>query len=289
MPTACRPLRKLEHSLEHSLERRQNREAILSYQYIDVTCSDHVTRIVLNRPEVLNAINQQMHDELQRAFDTFAADDSQYLAVISGAGERAFSAGSDLKAIAAAGKPNVYPASGYAGLIKRYDLDKPIIAAVDGVAVGGGFEVALACDILIATRRSRFGLPEPMVGAIALGGGIHRLARQVGLKHAMGLVLSADIIDAEKGHAMGFITELVSNDNLDSATERWCERILRCAPLATRASKQTLARGLDEASLEDALAQQSSYAAFAAWEHSADRQEGARAFAEKRAPEWQGK
>ena len=108
-----------EDSLEHSLERRQNRETILSYQYIFVTCTDHVTRIVLNRPEVLNAINQQMHDELQRAFDTFAADDSQYLAVISGAGERAFSAGSDLKAIAAAGKPNVYPASGYAGLIKR--------------------------------------------------------------------------------------------------------------------------------------------------------------------------
>ncbi|MAP11803.1 MAG: enoyl-CoA hydratase [Gammaproteobacteria bacterium] len=246
-------------------------------------------RITLNRPEVLNAINQEMHDELQAAFDAFAADDEQYLAVVSGAGERAFSAGSDLKAIAQAGKPNVYPASGYAGLIERYDLDKPVIAAVDGVAVGGGFEVALACDILIATTRSRFGLPEPMVGAVALGGGMHRLARQVGLKHAMGLVLSADIIDAERGFQMGFITELVTPEALEQTVDDWCERILRCAPLATRASKQTIMRGLDEPGLESAMQAQTGYPAFARWQTSDDRQEGAKAFAEKRSPNWQGR
>ena len=261
----------------------------MGYEYINVESADHIMRITLNRPEVLNAINQEMHDELQAAFDAFAADDEQYLAVVSGAGERAFSAGSDLKAIAQAGKPNVYPASGYAGLIERYDLDKPVIAAVDGVAVGGGFEVALACDILIATTRSRFGLPEPMVGAVALGGGMHRLARQVGLKHAMGLVLSADIIDAERGFQMGFITELVSPEALEQTVDDWCERILRCAPLATRASKQTIMRGLNEPGLESAMQAQTGYPAFARWQTSDDRQEGAKAFAEKRSPNWQGR
>ena len=261
----------------------------MGYEYINVESADHIMRITLNRPEVLNAINQEMHDELQAAFDAFAADDEQYLAVVSGAGERAFSAGSDLKAIAQAGKPNVYPASGYAGLIERYDLDKPVIAAVDGVAVGGGLEVALACDILIATTRSRFGLPEPMVGAVALGGGMHRLARQVGLKHAMGLVLSADIIDAERGFQMGFITELVSPEALEQTVDDWCERILRCAPLATRASKQTIMRGLDEPGLESAMQAQTGYPAFARWQTSDDRQEGAKAFAEKRSPNWQGR
>lgn len=261
----------------------------MAYQYIDVSKRDGITRIQLNRPQVLNAINQEMHDELQSAFDDFALDHDARLAVISGAGERAFSAGSDLKAIAAASKPNVYPASGYAGLIERFDLNKPVIAAVDGVAVGGGFEVALACDILIATRRSRFGLPEPLVGAVALGGGMHRLARQIGLKHAMGLILTGDIIDAERGFQMGFINDLVDHQDLEASIQGWCERILRCAPLAVSASKQSVMRGLDEAGLEAAMRAQSDYEAFAVWQNSEDRQEGARAFAQKRPPDWQNK
>ena len=260
----------------------------MTYEFIKVTTASHVTNIELSRPEVLNAINQQMHEELQRAFDDFAADEQQYIAVVRGAGERAFSAGSDLKAIAAAGKPNTYPKNGYAGLIERYDLNKPIIAAVDGVAVGGGFEVALACDILLATTRSRFGLPEPKIGAIALGGGVHRLARQIGLKKAMGLILSADIVDAEQGDRLGFITELVSPDDLDDCVNKWCDKILQCAPLATRASKETVMRGLDEPSLEEAMRKQGSYVEFENFFGSKDRHEGALAFAEKRPPKWRG-
>ncbi|MEM7404663.1 MAG: enoyl-CoA hydratase-related protein [Pseudomonadota bacterium] len=261
----------------------------MDYQHIQVSRSGGITRILLNRPEVLNAINQRMHDELQHAFDTFAADADQRIAVIRGAGERAFSAGSDLKAIAAARQPNVYPASGYAGLINRFDLDKPLIAAVDGVAVGGGFEVALACDILIATHRSRFGLPEPRVGAVALGGGIHRLARQIGMKQAMGLVLTAELVDAKRGFQLGFVNELVEPDQLESTVERWCDGILACAPLAVSASKQALLRGLDEPSLEAAMVNQATYPAFATWQTSDDRHEGAHAFAEKRPPNWRGR
>lgn len=260
----------------------------MSYEFITVSKDQHVTRITLNRPEVMNAINQQMHDELQAAFDDFAQDDTQYLGVVRGAGERAFSAGSDLKSIAKLGKPHVYPRHGYAGLIERFDLSKPLIAAVDGVAVGGGFEVALACDILLATRRSRFGLPEPLVGAVALGGGMHRLARQVGLKQAMGMILTGDLLGAEEGYRMGFVTQLVDHDELDDAIASWCARILRCAPLATRASKQTVMRGLDEVSLAQAMAHQPDYPAFKAWYECSDRIEGAAAFAEKRAPQWKG-
>lgn len=261
----------------------------VSYEFIVVAEQDHLTRITLNRPDVLNAINQQMHDELQQALDHFASNDQQYLAVIEGAGERAFCAGSDLKSMAKLGRPHVYPRSGYAGLIERFDLDKPLIAAVDGVAVGGGFEIALACDLIIATTRSRFGLPEPLVGAVALGGGMHRLARQIGLKRAMGMILTGDMVDAQTGLELGFITDLVTAAELEASVNAWCERILKCAPLATRASKQTVMRGLDEPSLAAAMTAQADYPAFSSWYESEDRHEGALAFAEKRDPNWQGK
>lgn len=258
-------------------------------EFISVRVDERVTRITLNRPRVMNAINPQMHDELQAAFDDFAADDAQFLCVVDGAGESAFCAGSDLKAIAQEGAHTGYPADGYAGLIERFDLDKPVIAAVDGFALGGGFEIALACDLIIATDRSSFGLPEPLVGAVALGGGVHRLARQIGLKQAMGMVLSAESVSAEEGFRMGFVTQVVSPAEFDAAVDGWCEKILRCAPLSIAASKQAIHRGLDEPGLEAAMAAQEAYPAFHKWRRAADTREGPKAFAEKRAPRWQGK
>ena len=155
----------------------------------------HVTTVRLNRPHVLNAIDADMHDELEEAFNAFAVDPDQYICVVTGEG-RAFCAGSDLKAISTDRRPRTYPAHGYAGLIERFDCPKPFIAAVNGVAMGGGFEVALACDIIVAGESASFGLPEPRVGAVALGGGMHRLARQIGLKQAMGMILSAGKVSA---------------------------------------------------------------------------------------------
>ena len=261
----------------------------MSFQFISVTVDEHTTRITLNRPDVMNALHAPMHAELEDAFNAFAIDDDQYVCIVDGAGERAFCVGSDLKDIASRGRQASYPEHGYAGLIERFDLNKPVIAAVDGFALGGGFEIALACDIVVATERSSFGLPEPRVGAVALGGGVHRLARQIGLKQAMGLVLGAERVSAADGFRLGFVTELVADDELDNAVDQWCKRILAGAPTAIQASKEAILRGLDEADLATAMRAQEDYPAFYRWRRSADAKEGPLAFAEKRPPKWTGR
>lgn len=257
--------------------------------FIAVAKKDRVTTITLDRPEGMNAINSAMHHELQAAFDDFADDDEQFVCIVTGAGDKAFCAGSDLRAAAMRGEQPTYPRSGYAGLIERFDCAKPIIAAVNGLALGGGFEIALACDIIIAVETASFGLPEPLVGAIALGGGLHRLAREIGPKRAMGMILTARRVSASEGYRLGFINEVVAPGHLDAAVARWCAEIVRASPSALRASKEVVYRGLDEPSLSAALANQSDYPAYIAWRASDDAREGPLAFAEKRAPNWSGR
>ena len=258
-------------------------------QFITISRAGPVTTVTLNRPEVMNAINVEMHAELQIAFDEFAQDPDQWVCVVTGAGDRAFCAGPDLKAAAKSGLPPTYPKSGYAGLIERFDCNKPIIAAVNGVALGGGFEVALACDLIIASENASFGLPEPLVGAVALGGGLHRLSRQMPLKQAMGAILTSRRISAEDALKYGLVNEVVPQAELMACVENWCQEILRASPVSVRTSKAVVNRGLMESSVEEAMKNQAEYPEFIAWRASEDIKEGPSAFAEKRKPKWTGR
>lgn len=246
-----------------------------------------VRTVTLNRPEVLNSINAQMHAELEETFNQYAAAPDEHLCVITGSG-RAFCAGTDLKAAVAEGR-RPYPAHGYAGLIERFDCPKPFVAAVNGLALGGGFELALACDVIIAGESASFGLPEPLVGAVALGGGLHRLARQTPVKQAMGMILSSRRVSAAEGFRMGFVTEVAEGDELDAAVARFAADVLKASPVSIRTSKALVQAGLALPDVAAAMQAQPSDPAFAAWMASDDAREGPRAFAEKRAPEWKGR
>ncbi|MFV3131581.1 enoyl-CoA hydratase-related protein [Niveispirillum sp. KHB5.9] len=173
--------------------------------------------------------------------------------------------------------------------LSRWDLDKPVIAAVNGVAMGGGFEIALACDLIIAAENATFGLPEPKVGLAAIAGGLLRLPRQIGLKQAMGMILTGRHVGAAEGERLGFVNEVVPQAELMAAARRWADAILQLSPMSIRASKQVAMRSLDEATMVAAYANQRDYPALRALLKSDDIKEGPRAFAEKRAPRWKGR
>lgn len=260
----------------------------MAYEFIKVEREGPVTVVTLNRPEVMNALHSPAHAELGEAFDAFAADPDQWVAIVTGAGERAFSAGNDLKHQASGGGMAL-PPSGFAGLTTRYDLAKPVIAAVNGIAMGGGFEIALACDLIIAADTATFALPEPKVGLAALAGGLHRLPRAIGLKRAMGMILTARRVGAAEGEALGFVNAVVPAAELMDEARRWAKLICECSPMSIRASKEAVLKGLDEPSLEAAITGQWRYPAISALWGSEDFREGPMAFAQKRAPQWKGR
>ena len=257
-------------------------------KHCDVERDGPLTVITIKRPEVLNALNSAAHFELAQVFDDFATDSSQWVAILTGHGPRAFSSGSDLKRQSTDG-PTHYPPAGFGGLTRRFDLDKPVIAAVNGLALGGGFELVLACDIALGSTNASFGLPEPRVGLAALEGGLLRLPRQVPLKQAMGMVLTGRRIEASEALAMGLLNEVTTPELLMHRARAWAGSILECSPLAVRASKQAVIRGQREASIADAFAAQAESLAVAALRSSEDFAEGPRAFAEKRPPVWSGR
>lgn len=255
-------------------------------EFCSVEKDGRLTIVTIQRPEVMNALHPPANAELAEVFDEFVADPEQWVAIITGAGDRAFSAGNDLKYQASGGKMGS-PASGFAGLTSRFDNPKPVIAAVNGISMGGGFEIALACDLIIASENAIFALPEPRVGLAALAGGIHRLPRQIGMKRAMGMLLTGRRVSAAEGKELGFVNDVVPVGESLKAAKAWAAQILECAPLSIRGSKQAAMQGMDVASLEAAI--KGRYDQIQAMYGSADFVEGPLAFAQKRAPNWKGK
>ncbi len=256
------------------------------YEFVTTETDGRVLTVTMNRPDVMNALHPMANDELAAVFDDFSRNDDLWIAIITGAGERAFSAGNDLKYQAMGGKMWT-PETGFAGLTSRYDLNKPVIAAVNGLAMGGGFEIALACDLIIAAETASFALPEPKVGLAALAGGLHRLPRQIGLKPAMGMILTGRRVTAAEGKELGFVNEVVAPTALMDSAKTWAEQILACSPMSIRASKQAVMQGLDIPQLDSAVTTR--YPAVNDMLKSQDLVEGPLAFAEKRKPNWSGK
>lgn len=253
-------------------------------EFCSVEKEGRLTIVTIQRPEVMNACHPPANAELAEAFDDFAADKDQWVAIITGAGDKAFSAGNDLKYQASGGKMFAV-AAGFGGLTSRFDNPKPVIAAVNGIAMGGGFEIALACDLIIASENAVFALPEPRVGLAALAGGVHRLPREIGMKRAMGMLLTGRRVSPAEGKELGFVNEVVPAGEALAAAKRWAEQILECAPISVRASKQAAYDGMGKP-LEEAMA--GKYDQIHALRHSSDFVEGPLAFAEKRAPNWKG-
>jgi enoyl-CoA hydratase/carnithine racemase len=257
----------------------------MAYEFIRYEKRERVAVVTIARPEVMNSLHPGANEEMAGAFDDFAADPEVWVAIVTGAGEKAFSAGNDLKWTAAHGTPRV-PATGFGGLTSRFDLWKPVIAAVNGLALGGGLEIALACDIIIAAEHATLGLPEPRVGLMAAAGGVHRLPRHIPLKVAMGMMLTGKPITAAEAQRLGLVNEVVPSAELMPTAERWAATIAECSPLSVQATKQSALEGLGRPLAEAVTAK---YDLVGRLWKSDDCREGPRAFAEKRKPVWKGR
>jgi crotonobetainyl-CoA hydratase len=249
---------------------------------------DGILELTIDRPPA-NAIDSATSRELGEVFVAYRDDPSLRVAVLTGAGERFFSAGWDLKA-AAAGDPEDYGVGGFAGLTERFDLDKPVIAAVNGWAAGGGFELALACDLIVASRSARFTVPEVNLGFVPDAGGVFRLPARMPRAIAMELLLTGREMDAAEAARWGVVNRVTEPDGLMDAARELAARIAAAAPLATRAVKAIVAatEGLRVDDAYRAL-NDGSIPAYDRALASEDAQEGPRAFAEGRDPEWKGR
>lgn len=257
-----------------------------SYQHVLVERRGPVLEVLINRPEVNNALIPEANDELAQIFDAFEADESLWIAIIGGAGERAFCTGNDLKATAG-GRRIWAPQTGFAGLTARSGRVKPVICAVNGYAMGGGFEIALACDLIVADETAQFALSEVRVGLIAGAGGLQRLTRQIPYKQAMEMILTGRRVPASEGQALGFVNRVVAPGTALEGARRLAEELLECSPTSIRLTKELLNAQARYASEEDSVRQ--AYPAIDCLLASEDFMEGLTAFAQKRKPQWRNR
>lgn len=250
---------------------------------------NHVATVTIDRPDVLNAVDLATEAELVRIWDDIERNNDIRVVVLTGAGERSFCAGADLKNTSNLKGVDYWAASrpgGFGGIALRETLNVPVIAKVNGFALGGGFEMVLGCDLVVACEEASFGLPEPLVGRLPLDGGMLLLQRQIPYRQAMAMMLTGQRVKARRALEMGLINEVVVRSELDGAVDRWVQQILACAPLSLKAIKQVVrltgtmspaqAHGMRLPSLVTAL-------------QSEDSDEGVLAFQQKRRPQWKGR
>ncbi len=236
------------------------------------TKKNHVAHVTLNRPEVGNLINLELAQEVEEVCSRINQDDDVYVVVFTGAGERAFCGGSETP------KTNVAAAVA--------SIDRPVIAAINGDALGAGLELALSCDIRLASEKARFGLPQVASGLIPMNGGTQRLPRLIGKGKALELILTAETIDAEKAFKIGLVSKVVPQDKLASEAEALAQNVASKAPISLRYVKEAVNKGMD-LTLEQGLRLEADL--YLLLHTTADRTEGIRAFLEKRKPEFKGK
>lgn len=259
----------------------------MSYDFITAEKQGHVLVVTMNRPEVYNAVHVDMHNEMAACWDDFAADPDLWVAVLTGAGDKAFSAGNDLKATAAGGSKAKMTDSGFAGLSSRFDLEKPIIAAVNGFAMGGGFETALSCDIILASETAKFALPEVKVGFFAAASGVQRLSRYIGRLAAQELMLTGRTITAQEALELGCVNEVHPPYKLMQRAMEKAEQICAVSPSAVKATKRVLNDMYARDGMQGSIAY--SRDVIADLMKTEDFKEGVNAFVEKRAPKWVNK
>ncbi len=258
------------------------------YKNVIFEKKEHLAYVTLNRPERRNAIDPTTSQELLEAFTEFKEDDDLWVAIVTGSGDQAFSAGADLVAMAesfAGGGEGRLMSVPFAGITRGFECWKPMIAAINGYCLAGGLELALMCDVRVAAEHATFGLPEPKRAIIPGAGGTQRLPRAVPLAFAMELLLTGDRFDSETALRFGLVSQVVPAEKLMATAEEIAGKILECGPLAVRAIKQAAMEGR-QMPLVDGLKLESEMAGKVF--RSEDAREGPTAFAQKRKPAYKG-
>lgn len=254
-----------------------------------VEVADHVATVTLSRPEAMNSIDPEMRRQLKQAWARIHEDDAIRVAVITGAGDKAFCTGSDLKKTMPPAESFAHATFGQAEsdhLLAGLNTDKPLVCAINGYAMGGGMELALACDIRIASENAQFALSEVRIGSIPGAGGTQRLPRSIGASDAMLMLLTGDRIDAAEALRTGLVSKVVPAGELMPAAQAIAARIARNAPLAVRAVKRLVRQGMD---MPLNAAMETERYVFGLLRDTQDRIEGRRAFQEKRTPVYNGR